>query len=158
MEIEQFLREELLKDQTSALDQWKVVEEKMKEVEALTKGLQNLRKPIGKEIINEWKNQLTSDWGKWLKDYDDKDCHGFYIDIHGIKCGCWKDNNNESPYWGFRCKEISDEQERIIHSILERTETTTYEKNTGEWVAWNYDLSADKQCAKFYFAASEYID
>lgn len=152
MEIEQFLREELLKDQTSALDQWKVVEEKITEVEQLTQSLQNLKNSIGKEIINEWKKQLTI-LGWNVKDYDDNECHGFYIDIRGIKCGCWKDNNNESPYWGFRCKEISDEQRGIIHSILEETETTTDEKPTGDWIAWNYDLDAGERCETFFRAA-----
>ena len=150
-----------MKDQTSAFDQWIVVEEKMKEVEQLTQSLQNLMKSIGKEIINEWKNQLTSDWGKWLKDdKDDKNHYGFYIDIRGIKCGCWKDDNNEQPYWGFRCKDVSDEQREIIDSILEQTGTTTNEVPANDWIKWNYDLDAAKRCVDFYNAALDlhYLD
>lgn len=159
MELEQFLRKQLFSEQTSALEQWNIVENKKKEIDEVKKGINELQKEVGKELINEWKKGLSSKWGK-LNDDVDANRYGFYLDIRGIKCGCWKDNEVEEPYWGFRCEKTLDEkaldsQKEIVRSILARTNVSNVQYPGTFWIAYGCDLHADIQCDQFYQAALE---
>lgn len=153
MEIEQFLRNQLFSEQTSALERWNIVENKKKEIVEVSEGINKLQKEVGKELINEWKNRLKSKWGERVK--DDIDSDGFYIDICGVWCGCWKDNEEEEPYWGFWCENVSDEQKKIVRSILERTNVSNVQYPGTCWIAYGCDLHADIQCDNFYQVALE---
>lgn len=150
MEIEKFLREQLVNSNASSLEQWESINKKIDEVDNLQKGLRNLQLDIAKDLIAEWKKNLTSKWSKWLK-YEDNESFG--IQFYGVWCGCCcgKDNNNK-PYWGFFCKNQSEKQKEMVKAILERTGTTEVNSEKS-WISWYNTSHGDDRCEAFYQAA-----
>lgn len=152
MEIEKFLREQLIDSNEPLLNQWDIIEEKKKEVENLISGLKKLQTSIGKEQIDEWKELLMPKWGQWLK-YEYRKSFG--INIQGVWCGCWCDEGEGGkPYWGFQCDPPTKEQEEMVKNIINRIDITEYKTNKG-WIAWDYTWDGDERCDKFYEAALE---
>ncbi len=127
----------------------------------MSKGINELKKEICEKLITEWEEKLNSKWGKWLIVGKTTNGFGLYIDIRGIKCGCWIEINEDKPYWGFKFEDVSDEQEvsdeqkEIIRSILKRTTDSIEPNFRNYWIAFDYDWNADIQCDKFYQVALE---
>lgn len=150
MEIEQFLREQLIDSNAPLLEQWKTIEGKKEEIKQLTMGLEKLQTSIGKEQIDEWRELLMPKWGQWLKhEYR----HSFGINIQGVWCGCWC-GDGEKPYWGFQCDCPTPEQEVMVKNILSRIDSPKHNTEKG-WIAWCYTWHGDTRCDIFYDTAVE---
>ncbi len=149
MELEQFLRKKLLCEQKDPLEQWNLIKSKKKEIGDLLTGLTGLQSSVGKDLVDKWKEQLT---GKW-RNLRFKEKGTFYIEILGIKCGCWCDNE-QGPYWGFQCENPNEEQKEIVEKILERVDVDS-SKSTNTWIAWDYTLKGAELCETFYQAAKD---
>lgn len=150
MEIEKFLREQLIDSNEPLLNQWNIIEEKKEEIKKLILGLEKLQTSIGKEQIDEWKELLMPKWGQWLKHEYRK---SFGINIQGVWCGCWCDEG-EKPYWGFQCDLPTIEQEEMVKNILNRIDNPKYITEKG-WIAWCYTWHGNERCDKFYEVARE---
>ena len=152
MEIEKFLREQLVDSNEPLMEQWKIIEEKKKEVKKLIEGLEQLQTSIGKEQIDGWRELLMPKWGHWLK-YEKRSSFG--INIQGVWCGCWC-GDGEKPYWGFKRpnskEEPTEKQKEMVKKILEGVGNPQYNTD-GVWFAWCNTWRGDERCDKFYETA-----
>lgn len=159
MEIEKFLREQLLSDKQTALDQWDSLNAKKQEVNNLLAGLESLQNSVGKDMIDEWRMRLAPKWAKHLKKEEHK---SFGINMNGVWCGCWYDPKDYStPYWGFQRSTPTAEQETMVERILEKVGISKNKrKRDNGWIAWYQTFHGDERCEAFYEAAKElgYID
>lgn len=170
MEIEKYLRDKLLLNQSKA-EQLRVVLEKEEEVNTLLSGLNSLHTSLQYEIISEWRRTLLNLWsksevlekfGKLLNDEKDTNSLGlksFSIDIKGVRCGCWcgEDSGEHRPYWGFKCENPTDSQKEMVNNIIDhvnllRDDVGNYDTAPG-WIAWNYTDNGDEICRDFYDTA-----
>ena len=155
MELENFLRDELLKEKPTLLDQWNTLESKRKEVENLQKGLESLQKSIGESMIDEWREQLIGQW----KDLKFEEHKSFGINIEGVWCGCWCDASCHTPYWGFQCDNPTDPQKEMVKYILDTVGISQDKRKPGTgWIAWCETLHGKDRCEAFFEAAKEYIE
>lgn len=155
MELENFLRDELLKEKPTLLDQWNTLESKRKEVENLQKGLESLQKSIGESMIDEWREQLIGQW----KDLKFEEHKSFGINIEGVWCGCWCDASCHTPYWGFQCDNPTDPQKEMVNYILDTVGISQDKRKKGTgWIAWCETLHGKDRCEAFFKAAKEYIE
>lgn len=154
MEIEKYLREQLLSDKKTALEQWDSLNEKKQEVNNLLAGLDSLQKSVGKDMIDEWRTLLVAKWEKYLKYENHK---SFGINMNGVWCGCWYDPKEYStPYWGFQCSNPTAEQETMVERILEKVGISKNKrKRDNGWIAWYQTFHGDERCEAFYEAAKE---
>ena len=121
MEMKEFLRSKLVKDNKNDENNWKIVNEKISQIDDMRRGLESLKQEISKNMINEWRDNLKA--MGWNISFEESKSFG--INIDGVWCGCWsgcegngKANYNQ-PYWGFYSdKECTDEQIVMIDSIL----------------------------------------
>lgn len=150
MEIEQFLREQLINSDAPLFEQWKTIEGKKEDINKLIMGLEKLQTSIGKEQIDEWRELLMPKWRQWLKHEHNL---SFGINIQGVWCGCWCDDG-EKPYWGFQCDCPTSKQEAMVKKILDRIDNLKYNTEKG-WIAWCYTWHGDTRCDMFYEAALE---
>lgn len=152
MEIEKFLREQLVDFNEPLMEQWKTIEEKKKEVNKLIEGLEKLQTSIGKEQIDEWRELLIPKWGHWLK-YEKRKFFG--INIQGVWCGCWCDG--QKPYWGFMLpnpkEEPTEKQKDMVKKILEGVDNPQCITTEKGWFAWYYTWRGDERCDMFYDTA-----
>ena len=145
-EMEDFLREKLLKQGESKQEQWKKLEKTKKNADELTKGLESLMKEFKKECIEDWKRKLSDNWKV------QSDAESFWIDIDGVKCGCW---NGDCPYWGFKCDSPTSEQKEMVDKIISELKKIETKKEEKGWIAWNYTFHGDERCEAFYQAAKD---
>lgn len=151
MEIVDFLRNELLKDESSSLaGQAKLIEAKQAELEDLKNGLKELCHSVYTDLIKQWYENLKRTWGEQLIYNTDS----FYLEFNHIQCGCWIGN---SPYWGFKSDTPNDDKlKEMVKTIMERCGITEGQYRVeNEWLAWDYTDKGDEQCAQFYHAAKE---
>ena len=153
MDIQRFLREQLIDSNEPLMEQWKTIAEKKEEVGKLMKGLDQLQTSIGKEQIDEWRELLMPQWGRWLKFEKRK---SFGINIQGVWCGCWC-GEGEKPFWGFRWpnakEEPTQEQKDMVKNILKETDNPQCGKPEQGWFAWCYTWHGDERCNMFYETA-----
>ena len=149
MGIVDFLRKELLKDESLSLaEQVERIEAKQEELEKLKEELEKLRKSV---LIEQWyENLKRTPWGEKLI----YDTDSFYIKFNNIQCGCWIGNR---PYWGFKSDTPNDDKlKEMVKTIMERCGIIEGQYCVeNEWLAWNYTDKGDEQCAQFYHAAKE---
>lgn len=151
MEIVDFLRKEVLKDESLSLaGQAKLIEAKQAELEVLKEGLEKLRHSVYTDLIKQWYENLKRTWGVQLI----YDTDSFYIEFNHIQCGCWYETDDKQPYWGFWSDKPNNNKIRKIHTIIERCGYSKYEEDK-EWIAWDYTDKGDEQCERFYHAAKE---
>lgn len=151
MEIVDFLRNELLKDESSSLaGQAKLIEAKQAELEDLKNGLKELCHSVYTDLIKQWYENLKRTWGEQLI----YDTDSFYIKFNNIQCGCWIGNR---PYWGFKSDTPNDDKlKEMVKTIMERCGIIEGQYRVeNEWLAWNYTDKGDEQCERFYHAAKE---
>lgn len=152
MELEQFLREQLLSDKQTALEQWESLESKKQDVNNLLAGLESLQKSIGKNMVDEWGTRLAVKWEKHLKNEKHK---SFGICMNGVWCGCWYENY-PSPYWGFQCDNPTEERKAMVERIIEKVGIRKVTRNPENgWIAWYQTFHGDERCESFYEAAKE---
>lgn len=148
MEILDFLRDKLLTNEESVLEQWNTIDKKKKEVEDLLKNLESLQTEIGLDMIDLWKNELAPKWGKWLRFEEHK---SFGININGVWCGCWCESSE--PYWGFFYKEYKDEDLNMVKQIVEKAEMQFNNTSNKGWYTWSYTRNGAERCDALYQAA-----
>lgn len=156
MEMKEFLRSKLVKDNKNDENNWKIVNEKISQIDDMKRGLESLKQEISKNMINEWRDNLKA--MGWNLSFEESKSFG--INIKGVWCGCWsgcegngKSNNNQ-PYWGFYSdKEFTDEQKEMIDSILEYSGLVKSVNKGKEFIAWNSTLNGDKRCNQLYEAS-----
>lgn len=156
MKMKEFLRSKLVKDNKNNEINWKIVVEKISQLDDMKSGLESLQQEISKNMINEWRDNLKS--MGWNLSFEDSKSFG--INIKGVRCGCWsgcddgKYNNNQ-PFWGFYSdKKITDEQKEMIDCILEYSGLVS-KKEGPDFIAWNSTLNGDKRCNQLYEAAEK---
>lgn len=156
MKMKEFLRSKLVKDNKKNEINWKIVVEKISQLDDMKSGLEALQQEISKNMINEWRDNLKS--MGWNLSFEDSKSFG--INIKGVRCGCWsgcdvgKYNNNQ-PFWGFYSdKKITDEQKEMIDCILEYSGLVS-KKEEPDFIAWNSTLNGDKRCNQLYEAAEK---
>ncbi len=158
MEMKEFLRSKLVKDNKNNENNWKIVNEKIRQINDMKMGLESLKKEISKSMINEWRDNLKA--MGWNLSF--KESKSFGINIKGVWCGCWsgcegngKSNNNQ-PYWGFYSdKKYTDEQIAMIDSILECSGLVKSINRGTDFIVWNSTLNGDKRCNQLYEAAEK---
>lgn len=93
MDIKEFLKKELFQSDSkaSAIDQWKVVNDKINDINYLEAGLNKLREDLAKESIREWYNELKTQYQQLEFNDNNKQ---FDLTIQNIGCGCRVDNSN----------------------------------------------------------------
>ena len=153
MEIVNFLRNQLLDDSSTPLDNWNIIKEKKKEVQDLMNGLNNLQLDLGLDMIDEWRTKLEPKWSKWLRHEDHK---SLGIKIQDFWCGCWCEENKEKkPYWGFQYDKYDEKQESIVKNIIQHSGfDNSYNTDSG-WYAWKNTMNGAEDCDKLYNAALE---
>ncbi|MDO4801614.1 MAG: PD-(D/E)XK nuclease family protein [Prevotellaceae bacterium] len=155
MELEQFLRNQLLNDKQTALEQWESLESKKQDVNNLLAGLESLQKSIGKDLIEEWRTHLVTKWSKYMKNQEHK---SFGINMNGVWCGCWYDTKEwPKPFWwGFQCDNPTEEQKAMVERIIEKVGIRKVTRNPENgWIAWYQTFRGDERCEAFYEAAKE---
>lgn len=153
MDIVNFLRNQLLDDSSTPLDNWNIIKEKKKEVQDLMNGLNNLQLDLGLDMIDEWRTKLEPKWSKWLRHEDHK---SLGIKIQDFWCGCWCEENKEKkPYWGFQYDKYDEKQESIVKNIIQHSGfDNSYNTDSG-WYAWKNTMNGAEDCDKLYNAALE---
>jgi len=149
MEIVDFLRKQLIDETSSSIEKWDIIEKKKKEVQELMNGLDSLQTELGLDMIDQWRKQLDVKWSKWLKHEDHK---SFGINIQGIWCGCWCENQS-GPFWGFYNDSFSEEQKKIIDEIITHAGEIDYKAEAGQWYRWNYTNNGAEICDTLYQSA-----
>lgn len=157
MKMKEFLRSKLVKDNKNNEINWKIVVEKISQLDDMKSGLESLKQEISKNMINEWRDNLKS--MGWNLSFEDSKSFG--INIKGVWCGCWsgcddgRKYNNNQPFWGFYSdKKITDEQKEMIDCILEYSGLVS-KKEELDFIAWNSTLNGDKRCNQLYEAAEK---
>lgn len=152
MEIEKFLREHLLNDNASTLEQWEIINEKLSEISHLQTGLSKLKESLSRQLIEDWRKNLLPIWGELIKHEEGK---SFGININGVWCGCWCGHDNGwKPYWGFYAEEPTAEQRKMVEEILEESGIGSFNKTT-YFIAWQTTRKGDERCEVFFKAAQK---
>ena len=159
-EMEEFIRKQLLSKDISTPDKWKLLNQKLKEINELKATMKQVRRHISSEMIDEWYMQLSTEWKGGLK-YEKSKC--FYIYIKGVKCGCWYENNesnnnesNDEPYWGFWSNEpLSSEKKEMVNNILEKAGMGNMGESKDKWIRRYNTLNGALRCDAIYKAAIE---
>lgn len=155
MEMQEFLRGKLVNKDESLDRNWRIVHEKISQIDDMKNGLEQLKRELAKEMINSWRDSLSADW-----DLACEDRKSFGLNINGVWCGCWSGcegndkYNNGQPFWGFYSdKVIRAEQQKMIEDILEVTGVSKQVRITHGFLIRNSTLRGDERCEAFYRAA-----
>ena len=148
MEIVYFLRDKLLTNEESVLEKWNTIEKKKKEVKELLEGLESLQTDISLDMIDLWRKELATKWGKWLRFEEHK---SFGININGVWCGCWCESCE--PFWGFFYTESKDEDKDMVKKIVEKAEKEPCSTAKKGWYEWNSTKNGAEDCDALYQAA-----
>ena len=150
-EMEEYLKEQLLDTSRPAIDNWKLLNKKIDEIEKLKAGIMNLRKSISGNVIDEWFEELKPNWPQ-LKNIRHK---SFGIFTQEMWIGCWNgDDNNDNPYWGFWTEnEITDKQREIAANIMTEAGIDPETSTTPRFIHWQNTLRGSEECAALYNAA-----
>lgn len=158
MEIKDFLRSELKIE--SSKEGWKQLREKLSELYELEDGVLQLRREISHDLIEQWYNELKSEWPNLT--YEPRISFGLMLQGK-IWCGCKFDDeggdmgNDEQPFWGFlnqsAREQPSSKQIAIVESILNYCGLSGEEELP--WIKWNNTLSGASRCRELFKAAKE---
>jgi hypothetical protein len=153
-EIEEFLKKRLLNEDKSTYGKWKFLDQKLIEIGDLKSAIEQLRKSISSEMIDEWYKELSIEWKGIIKK-----SKSFYIEIQGVQCGCWYDESNkDEPYWAFftETETLSSKKMKMVDDILEKAEMKNMEQSLEyRWHRWCYTSNGAKDCNAIYKAALE---
>lgn len=158
MEMKEFLRSKLVKDNKNDETNWKIINEKISQIDDMKRGLESLKQEISQNMVNEWRDNLKA--MGWNLSFEESKSFG--INIEGVWCGCWsgcegngKSNNNQ-PYWGFYSeKSIDEKQSKIIEDILECSGLAKSIIKGHDFIVWNSTLNGDQRCNQLYEAAKK---
>lgn len=157
MEMQEFLKSKLVDESKEADANWRVVNEKLSQLNDMKAGLESLRRNMSKDMINRWRdNMLAKNWK-----ISSEDRKSFGMKINGVWCGCWsgcegegKNNKDDQPYWGFYSDhDINEEQKTMIEDILETAGMKNSVSKGHGFVVWNNTLNGDTRCNALYEAA-----
>lgn len=156
-EMEEYLREQLLNTNDSAIDNWRKVNQKIQEIDNLKKEMENLKSSVSCDVIDEWYNQLKQELPAELLKYEPRKRFG--ILIQGVFCGCWCGSDNGGiPYWGFWTKENADQEkkQKMVDEISEEADMSEW-GNTKypHWLQWCSTQDGVRQCKALYNAAKK---
>lgn len=156
MEIEEFLRQQLIVSNKSLEEQWEIIDNKKKEIDILIYGLKKLQNSIGKKQVNEWRKQLMLKWESYGLKFIENESFG--IDIKGVWCGCWC-LDGEQPLWGFhpsgKKKDEDVDYEEMVNDILEHAGYEGQSKKLAGFIKWEYTKNGYDICDDFYRVAVE---
>lgn len=153
MEIEEFLRQQLIVSDESLEGQWNIIEKKKEKVIMLIDSLKNLQNSIGKKQVDEWREQLMPKWESYGLRYIENESFGIEIEKK-FWCGCWC-LKEEQPFWGFQCDLPTTEKEEKVKKILKKIgyqELPNHNKTKG-WISWDYTWNGYERCDNFFEAA-----
>ncbi len=151
-DMEKYLREQLLSNEVSPIENVNIIKEKIKEVEQLANYLKNLRETLIKETINAWGIELKKEW----PDIDIEKDKNFGLLIEEVWCGCWVSDDYERIYWGFLPNKNSaiKQKRKMVADICNHTDAIS-KGEEGGFLAWDYTQRGVERCSKFYNVAKE---
>lgn len=157
MDITKFLKEKILSN-TSVEENWKAVNESIKDLNQLISSIQKLRKAYAKELVEEWKQSLQKEYPE-LRSDEKNGIKSFGLNINGIWVGCWAGDNatyNYTPYWGFYFEgSPGKEQIEMVKKIVSACDVKAINEYEGSFIIWGNTLHGDERCRAFYQAAKE---
>lgn len=130
------------------------------EVENLKKVLSQIQFSIGSKETKEWFEILLPEWKKYGLKEDKKNDneYAFYIEIMGVKCGCWSRADSESgmPYWGCTRNTNNDIQcQKMVDKIISRCDISENENKHKDFYKWNYTTNGVSVCREIYQSAKQ---
>ena len=168
MGIEESISKILFPDNNiSAEDKVEKILKEIKEVKDLQDVLDNMKISAYVNLVNKWYDRIANEWKNVKKDSDN---NGFYIEILGVKCGCWapRPGGDEKAYWGFMCNEGTDllQMENLMKNVVKPIIKEAREaackgieedsiKKDLPFIAWNYTDDGYGVCSAFYSAAKK---
>lgn len=157
MAIADFLKEKIL-TKCSAAENWRAIDETIKELDQLKSSIDNLRGQVALDYIAEWHNSLTTEYPQICSDFK-KGVSSFGLEINGAWIGCWSGTNGDNgnqPYWGFYCHQTPNkEQVDMVKSILAYCDISCEVSQQQGFMYWTNTLHGDLRCRKFYLAAKD---
>lgn len=158
--VKEFLESELFKNIDTSNGKLLVLNKKIDAIEYLLRGLEDLKRPVCRDLIDNWYEKLKEQWPQ-LQQEKQKSL-GIYVD--GMWIGCWFGGDNEGfhyqPYWGFlvESKCITEEQRNKVIEILNQCGfdygSCKKEEKYG-WIAWDNTSNGYEDCQKLFSAAKE---
>lgn len=130
------------------------------EVENLKKVLSQIQFSIGRKVTKEWFEMLLPEWEKYglREDTKNDNEYAFYIEIMGVKCGCWSRADSESgmPYWGFTRNTGNDTYcKEMVDKIISKCNISESENNDKDFYKWNYTTNGVSVCREIYQSAKQ---
>lgn len=157
MAIADFLKEKIL-TKCSAAENWRAIDETIKELDQLKSSIDNLRGQVALDYIAEWHNSLTTEYPQICSDFK-KGVSSFGLEINGVWIGSWSGTNGDNgnqPYWGFYCHQTPNkEQVVMVKSILAYCDISCEVSQQQGFMYWTNTLHGDLRCRKFYLAAKD---
>lgn len=157
MAIADFLKEKIL-TKCSAAENWRAIDETIKELDQLKSSIDNLRGQVALDYIAEWHNSLTTEYPQICSDFK-KGVSSFGLEINGVWIGSWSGTNGDNgnqPYWGFYCHQPPNkEQVDMVKSILAYCDISCEVSQQQGFMYWTNTLHGDLRCRKFYLAAKD---
>lgn len=162
MEIKNELSERIFKEDSATQERFKIVEQKLSDLGAVKEALETLKSELANKLLSEWRKKIKDEWP--LEIYDCQNTKGFYVEINGVKVGCWNGigqkgfGNDITPFWGFLCDKATDEQKEMVKKILEHMSfeiEIEYINEHETWIAWNSTTEGDKICSAIYKSAEK---
>lgn len=152
-EMKEYIREHLgITSSSKVEDNLSIIEDKINDITHLLDDLKRLQEEEYGKQINEWYTILKEN-----PDFSDKiktDGQSFKIQIEGIWCGCWLDDESH-PYWAF-CKdgaEPNEKDEEIVSKILTACGMANEGKPENRYIRWANTDNGIRVCEMFYNAA-----
>lgn len=157
MAITDFLKEKIL-TKCSASENWRVIDETIKELDQLKSSIENLKGQLALDYITEWHNSLSKQYPQICTEFK-KGVSSFGLEVNGVWIGCWSGTNGDNgnkPYWGFYCHQIPNtEQVDMVKSILAYCDMELAVTQKQGFMQWTNTLHGDQRCRKFYLAAKD---
>lgn len=157
MAITDFLKEKIL-TKCSASENWRVIDETIKELDQLKGSIENLKGQVALDYITEWHNSLSKEYPQICTEFKNG-VSSFGLEVNGVWIGCWSGTNGDNankPYWGFYChKTPNTEQVEMVKSILAYCDIALGVKQEQGYMQWDNTLHGDERCRKFYLAAKD---
>ncbi len=172
MEITEFLRKELLRDNHKASENYNLVLETITQVEGLKQGLENLKKEVACDLIEEWYKNIKEWYENIKKDFPDlnnwpdleyEPRNSFSMVVRGVRIGCWSGTTTDSyrndgkPYWAFVGDCSNEGQREMVKNILAKFEIIQNVSEEGMWLSWGNTTEGEVKCKEFLKAAIEYL-
>jgi hypothetical protein len=157
MAIRKFLSEKLLTS-NSTEENWENITETLDELHQLEESINKLKIPLSIELVKKWEKQMKKDFPEIQHDLYNGE-YSFYIEVKGIRIGCWSDTTIDGPYWGFWRESASKKQQfNMVRNILKQAgydDEGHHRDEESEWMYWERTLHGELRCRDFFEAARE---